>query len=327
MIGPRTVVAGLLLLTLAGGAHAQSPPAAPRIGFLSASGVERERPLLAAFQQALRELGYTEARTVVIEARYAGGQFQTLPDLAAELVRRKVDVLVVAGAPAAHAAKNATTSIPIVMTNAADPVGTGLVASLGRPGGNLTGLSDFNAGVVTKRLEILKEVAPAAARIAILFNPTNPTHPVQLQLTRAAAPTLGASLIALEASRPQEIERAFALLRAERADALMTIGDPMFGTHRKKIVDLVSGQRVPAMFTTREYPLAGGLIAYGTNFEALYRRAATYVDRVLKGANPGDLPVEQPSTFELVVNLRTARALGLTIPPSILLRADHIIEP
>jgi putative ABC transport system substrate-binding protein len=322
----RGAVAGLLLLAAPGAVEAQPAKDVRRLGYLSASTVERDRSLLAAFEARLQEHGWAEGRNLAVERRYADGRFERLPGLAAELVRLKVDVLVVAGAPAAHAAKQATGSIPIVMTNAADPVGTGLVASLAQPGGNVTGLSDFNAGVVTKRLEILREVVPAASRVAVLWNPANPTNPLQLNLTRTAAGALGVTLLSLEATGPADIERAFAGLARERPDALLVVGDPMLGSHRKLIVDLAIRHRLASIFSSRQHVDAGGLLSYGTSFADLYRRAATYVDKILRGARPADLPVEQPTTFELVVNLRTARALGVTVPPSVLLRADQLIE-
>jgi ABC-type uncharacterized transport system substrate-binding protein len=267
-----------------------------------------------------------EGRTFFIEQRYAGGQFEKLPKLAAELAGLKVDVLVVAGAPAAHAAKNATRVIPIVMTNAADPVGTGLVASLARPGGNVTGLSDFNAGVVAKRLELLKEVVPSASRVAVLLNPANPTNPLQLKLTRVAATTLGVTLLSFEAKGANEIDRAFAVIKMERPGALIVIGDPLLGSYAKRIVEHSTESRLPTIYWSREFPDAGGLLSYGINLEDSSRRAATFVDKILRGAKPGDLPIEQPTQFELVINLKTARALGLTIPPSLLQRADQVIE-
>jgi putative ABC transport system substrate-binding protein len=325
---PAAMVVALVLVLLATpfAAEAQQPKGIPRIGFLSSSSFERERSRLPAFQQGLRELGYLEGKNIFIEQRYAGGQFERLPELAAELARLKVDIFVVSGAPAAHSAKNATSVIPIVITNAADPIGTGLVAGLARPGGNITGLSDFNAGVVAKRLELLKEVVPSASRVAALLNPANPTNPLQMKLIQAAAPTLGVTLLSFEAKRADEIDRAFAAMRRKRPGALIVMGDPLFGTHRRRIVELSAGSRLPAIYSIREFPDAGGLMSYGTNFDDLYRRAATYVDKILKGAKPADLPIEQPTKFELVINLKTAKALGLAIPQSVLIRADHVIQ-
>ena len=283
-----------------------------RVGYLSSSTAERERARLAAFQQGLRELGYLEGKSIFIEQRYAGGEFERLPELAAELARLKVDVFVVAGAPAAHAAKKASSVIPIVMTAVADPVGMGLVASLARPGGSITGLSDFNTGVVAKRLELLKEVAPSVSRVAVLLNPTNPSNPPQLKLTQAAAATLAVTLLAFEAKRADEIDRAFAAIKTERPGALIVIGDPLLGSHAKRIVELSTRNRLPAIYWTREFPDAGGLMSYGTNFDDLWRQAATYVDKILKGAKPGDLPVEQPTKFELVINLKTAKTFSVS---------------
>jgi putative ABC transport system substrate-binding protein len=315
---------GILLAPLSSGA--QQPAKVPRIGFLSSRSPDAEKSRLAAFQQGLRELGYLEGKNIVIEQRYAAGKFDRLPDLAAELVRLKVDVLVATGAPASHAAKKATSIIPIVMGNAGDPVGTGLVASLARPGGNVTGLSDFNLALVTKRLELLKEVVPAASRVAVLSNPANPTNPLQVKELQAAAPALGVTLLSLEVKGPDDIDRAFTAMRKERAGALIVFGDPMLETHRTRIFEFAVKSRLPAIGAQRAYVDAGGLMSYGTNFEDLYRRAAVYVHKILKGAKPADLPVEQPMKFEFVVNLKTAQQIGLTIPPNVLARADKVIK-
>ncbi len=307
-------------------AWAQDAGKVYRIGYLSSSSAERERARVAAFQRGLRESGYLEGKNIFIEQRYAGGGFERLPELAAELARLKVDVLVVAGAPAAHAAKRATSVIPIVMTAVADPVGMGLVANLARPGGNITGLSDFNAGVVAKRLELLREVVPSVSRVAALLNPANPSNPPQLRLTQAAAATLGVTLLAFEAKQADEIDRAFAAIKTERPGALIVIGDPLLGSYAKRIVELSTKSRLPAIYWTREFPDAGGLMSYGTNVDDLWRRASTYVDKILKGAKPADLPVEQPTKFELVINMKTAKAFGLTIPQTVILQADQVIE-
>jgi putative ABC transport system substrate-binding protein len=314
------------LLWMPRAAEAQPARKIPRIGFLASFSAEVIKSRVATFQQALRELGYVDGESIIIEYRYADGRFERLPNLAAELVRLRVDLFVVVGAPAAHAAKNATSFIPIVIGNAADPVGTGLVASLARPGGNITGLSDFNLGVVTKRLELLKEVVPTASRIAVLLNPANPTNPLQLKEIQAAAPALGVTLLPVEAKEPGDIDRAFAVMRNERAGTLIVFGDPMFGTHQRRIAELAVKGRLPTIWAVGENVNAGGLMSFGTNFDDLYRRAAVYVDKILKGARPADLPVEQPTKFELVINMTTAKALGLKIPPSVLSRADRIIE-
>src|SRR5882672_8912239 len=315
---------GLILAPLA--TEAQQGGKLWRVGYLSSSSAERERARLAAFQQGLGELGYVEGKSIFIEQRYAGGEFERLPELAAELARLKVDVFVVAGAPAAHAAKKARSGIPIVITAVADPVGMGLVTSLARPGGSITGLSDFNTGVVAKRLELLREVAPSVSRVAVLLNPMNPSNPPQLKLTQAAAATLAVTLLVFEAKRADEIDRAFAAIKTERPGALIVIGDPLLGSHAKRIVELSTRDRLPAIYWTREFPDVGGLMSYGTNFDDLWRKAATYVDKILKGAKAGDLPVEQPTRFELVINLKTAKTLGITIPPSLVARADQVIE-
>ncbi len=325
----RRLALGALIAVLAVGAPlvaAGQPARVARIGVLSSSSAEREQPLLRAFRQSLRELGYVEGRHLVIEPRYTGRGFEKLPELAAELLRLKVDVLVVTGAPAATAARKATSTVPIVMTNVADPVALGLAASLARPGGNVTGLSDFNAGVVAKRLELLKELVPSASRIGVLLNPGNPTNPAQLKLAEAAAAPLHVTLLPAEARAPDDIDPAFTALKTARADAVIMIGDPLLGSHRRRIIEQAARHRLPTIYSTREYVADGGLLAYGTSFEDLYRRAATYVDKILKGASPADLPVEQPTKFELAINAKTARALGLTIPPAVLLRTDLLIQ-
>jgi len=306
-------------------AEAQQAKKLPRIGYLSGASAERDQSLVAAFQQGLQELGYLAGKNILIEQRYAGGQSERPPELAAELVRLKVDVLVAIGILAAHAAKKATSTIPIIM-NVADPVGSGLVASLARPGGNVTGVTDFHAGMVTKRLELLKEVVPVASRVAVLLNPANPSHLLQLKDIQASAPGLGLTVLSLEVRGPEDIGRAFATARKERAEGLVVLGDPMIGSQRKQIVDLAAKSRLPAIYTHSASVDAGGLMAYGTNFPELFRRMAIYVDRILKGAKPADLPVEQPTKFELVINLKTARALGVKIPAHLLMEAGKVIE-
>jgi putative ABC transport system substrate-binding protein len=326
-VKPRTctlavlLVAGLLIVHV--GAAADSK--IPRIGFLGSSG-DRAKARLASLDKALREQGYVDGKTVLIEQRYAGGDFDKLPALAADLVRLNVDLIVTEGAPAAQAAKRATDTIPIVMGNAADPVGTGLVASLTRPGANVTGLSDFNQAVVAKRLELLRDITGSLSRAAVLWNPTNPTNPLQLKEVETAARAMRIALLPLAAKSPADIDRAFDAMRKERTEALLVLGDPMLGTHRHKMAELAAKARIPAIYGTSEHVDAGGLVSYGTNFDDLYRRAATYVVRILKGARPADLPVEQPTTFELVINLKAAQRIGLTIPPSIVYRADRVVQ-
>src|SRR4029453_3884796 len=319
-----TSLAGALAAPLAAGA--QQTGKVPRIGILSSSSLEREQSYLAAFEQGLHDLGYSEGKNLLIDRRYAAGQFDTLPDLAAALVSRKVDILVVTGTPAALAAKKVTHLIPIVSVTAGDPMGTGLITGFARPGGNVTGLTDLAAGLVTKRLELLKEVMPSAPRVAVLLNPDNSISQPQLRLTQDVGPTVGGSILSVEARRLDDIERAFATMRAKRATALLLIADGFLGSNRKRIIHLGAEGRLPAIYWRREFVEDGGLMSYGASVGDLYRRAATYVDKILKGAKPGDLPVEQPSKFDLVINLKTAKPLGLTIPPSLLARADQVIE-
>jgi len=313
-----------LLLTLCSSADAQ-PAKVSRTGFLVAQSPSSFSTRNEAFRRRLVELGYTEGKNTAIEYRYAEGNLERLPDLAAELVRLKVDVIVAAGLPAAHAAKQATTTIPIVMQGG-DPVGTGLVASLAHPGGNVTGFSDGTVDVSTKRLELLKEVVPKLSRVAILWNPANPTNPLQVKDTQAVAPALGMTVYPVEVKGVDDLEAAFAAIKKDRAGAVLVPGDPMFGSQRKRLADLAAKNRLPAMYSTLEYAEAGGLMAYGTSFAELYRRVAIYVDKILKGAKPADLPVEQPTKFELVINLKTAKQIGLTIPPNVLARADKVIR-
>jgi putative ABC transport system substrate-binding protein len=319
-----TLALSLLVAPLA--PEAQQAPRIPRIGFLASSNDRSVQSFLAAFQQALQALGYVEGKNIVIESRYAEGEFARLPDFATEFIRLHVDVILTEGAPAAHAAQRSTTTIPIVIGNAADPVGTGLVASLARPGGNITGLSMMSPELMGKRLELLKEIVPSASRVAVLLNPANPTPPLQLQELQAAAPPLGVTLLPWEAKDANDIERAFTAMQAEQVEALIVIGDPLFGPHSRRIGALAAQSRLPTIYAQRSFVETGGLISYGTNFDDLYRRAATYVDKILKGAKPADLPVEQPTKFELVIKLKTAEALGITIPPTLLFQADEVIK-
>ncbi len=321
-----TLTLGLLTMPLA--AEAQQPGKVFRIGILAnlpLTDPEGAR-LWGAFIEGLRELGYVEGRNITIEWRVSKGKYERLPDLAAELVRLKVDVIVAPGAQNPSAAKQATRTIPIVMTGTADPVGSGLVASLARPGGNVTGLSTLAPEIVGKQLELLKEIVPRVSRVAVLWNPTNQSHPLVLGGAKVAARSLGVQLQLLEARGPDEFEGAFAAMTRERAGALLVLVDGMFLLHQRRITDLVAKSRLPAMYGLEEEVDAGGLMAYGPSLRESFHRAATYVDRILKGAKPADLPVEQPTKFKLVINLRTAKALGLTIPQSVLIRADEIIQ-
>ena len=320
-----TLALGILAAPLA--ADAQQAGKVFRIGYLAPGSPSSATGSLEAFRQGLRELGYVEGRNIVIEYRWAEGRHERLPDLAADLVRLKVDVIVAVATTPPHAAKKATTTIPIVMTNHADPVGSGLVASLARPGGNITGMAD-TAGleIFGKQLELLKEAVPGVSRVAVIWNPTNQAHPLWLGEVKVAARSLRVQLQILEARGPDEFESAFAAMTRERAGALFVLRDAMFLLHRTRIAELAAKSRLPAMYGLRPNVEAGGLMFYGASLPDLIRRAATYVDKILKGAKPGDLPVEQPTRFELVVNLKTAKALGLTIPQSVLFRADKVIE-
>ncbi len=320
------VTLGLLAAPLA--APAEQPGKVFRIGILGnvpLTDPEGAR-LWGAFIQGLRDLGYVEGQNIMIEHRYSEGKYERLPDLAADLVRLKVDVIVAPATNPVLAAKQATRTIPIVMTGSEDAVGSGLVASLARPGGNVTGLSTLAPEIVGKQLELLKEIVPRVSRVAVLWNPTNRVHPLSLGEAKVAARSLGVQLQILEARGPEEFESAFATMTRERASALLVLHDGMFLLHPTRIADLAAKSRLPAMYQLREHVDAGGLMVYGPSLRDNFRRAATYVDKILKGAKPADLPVEQPTKFELVINLKTAKALGLTIPRSILIRADEVIR-
>ena len=318
---------GLLAAPLA--AEGQQAGRAWRIGFLSLnSDIEPYKRWHAAFREGLRKLGYVEGDNVTIEPRFAAGQIQRLSTLAAELVRLRVDVLITAPAGSAFFAKKITSTIPIVFIGEPDPVGTALVASLARPGGNVTGLADAHGDLIPKRLELLKQVAPSASRVAILWNPANPSTRPQLKIAEAAAPALGVTVfpVGIEGSRRDDVDRAFERIRRERPGSLLVVGDATLGNHRQRIAELSIEHRVPTSGSHGAWAAGGLLMSYGTDFVDLFRRGALFVDSILKGAQPADLPVEQPTKFELVINLKTARALGLTIPPSLLQRADQVIE-
>jgi len=309
--------------------EAQQAAKVPRIGYL-ALNLAASPHLHEAFLQGLRDLGYVEGRNVVIEYRSAEGKLERLPALAAELVALKVDVILAAsGPPGALAAKQATRTLPIVFASVADPVTSGLVTSLARPGGNVTGLSNLNPELVGKCLEQLKQAVPGVSRVAVLWHPGllgERTEKDMLKGAEGAARALGVRLQFVEARGPADFDRAFSEMTRARAGALTVLTGPMFFNERRRLVDLAAKNRLPAVYPWREFVDAGGLMAYGQNVADMYRRAATYVDRILKGTKPGDLPVEQPTKFELAINLKTAKALGLTIPPSVLGRADHVVE-
>jgi putative ABC transport system substrate-binding protein len=306
-------------------AAAQQPGKVYRIGILNAgTGVSPE--LRSALPEALRKLGWVEGKNVVFERRYAENQIDLLPKLAAELVRLNVDVIAAGGTLAPIAAKRATATIPIVMTAAGDPLGSGLVASLARPGGNITGLSLMAVDLGGKRLELLHELLPRASRVAVLWNAANPYSAHVFKETENAAGALGIALQSLEVRGPGEFDSAFESARREHLDALITVEDPLTIDHRKQIADFAATNRLPTIHGVREFVEVGGLTAYGANLIDLNRRAAGYVDKILRGAKPGDLPVEQPTKFDLIISLKAAKALDLTIPPSLLARADEVIE-
>jgi len=314
-------------------AEAQQPTQVHRIGWLH-PGLSRPAPhpsaeslQLEAFRQGLRDLSWVEGENLVIAHRWAEGKDQRFPALAAELVRLQVEVIVAGGPPAIRAAQQATRTIPIVMAATSDPVGQGFVASLARPGGNITGLSIMMTELPGKRLELLKETVPQSTRVAVLANPAFEVYPRYLQNLTVAARALGLHLQVVEVRRAEELAPAFAAMPRERADALMVLADPLLmDTLLGQVADLAATHRLPAIYNWKMYVEAGGLMSYGPSLPDMYRRAATYVDKILKGAKPADLPVEQPIKFELVINLKAAKALGLTIPPTLLFQADEVIR-
>ena len=317
---------GLLLVCAAPlAAAAQQAGKVPRIGFLffGPPGPSQE---LDAFRQGLRERGYTEGQNIVIEYRFASGRVERLPELATELARLGPDVLVTPGTPASLAAKRATSTIPIVFAGVADAVGAGLVANLARPGGNITGLTGMSAELGGKRLELLKQVVPKISRVAVLHNPADRSNVLVLKELQKSAPALSLTLQPVEVRGPGEFEGAFVAMTRQRAQALFGAAGVLTTGHRQALVDLAAKRRIPAVWGERQFVEAGGLMSYAVNFYDQVRGAAIYVDKILKGAKPADLPVEQPTKFELVINLRTAKALGLTIPPSVLQHADRAIE-
>lgn len=320
-----TLVA-LLLLAAPLGAAAQQPKEPYRIGFLATSPPEGSKVLLDAFLAGLRQYGYFEGRNLAIEHKWTAGTPDRLDTLARELLDGKVDVILAWGTPAVGAAKRATTKIPIVMVGVGDPIGAGFVSTLSRPGGNLTGVSNISRDLSGKVLSLLREAVPGAARIGVLQNPGNPVAKLQLSDTERAAHALGVQLHLSDAREPRDLEAAFEGMARARVAGVTALADPMFLSQRKRIADLALRARLPTAFARRENVDAGGLMSYGPNLADQFRRAADYVHRILQGALPGDLPVEEPTRLELVINLKTARVLGLTIPPSLLLRADQVLE-
>jgi putative ABC transport system substrate-binding protein len=317
----------LLLLAMSLATEAQVGQV-PRIGVLLPGSPEPEyERRLDAFRQGLRELGYIDTQNILLEYRWAHARYDHMADLVAELMSLKVDVLVVDGIRAGLAAKSATSTLPIVLAVAADPVGTGLVESLARPGGNITGMSLMGPELSAKRLELLKDMVPTAARVAVLLNPDNPQAQLHWRDLEVAAPRLHVQLQAVEVRRATDLERAFATVAGWRADALLVIEDPtLLPAHQTEIVDFAARHRLPTMTGLRSLVDAGGLMSYGASFPVLFRRAATFVVKILRGAKPADLPVEQPTKFDLVLNLKTAKALGITIPPHLLVLAEEVLQ-
>jgi len=323
----RSLLLGTCALALTPGAvRAQPPGKLTRIGRLSPQSAEVDAPFLSAFRQALQELGWVEGRTFTVVGRFADGKPDRLPQLAASLVQDGVDVILAGSNPGALAAKRATSTVPIVMVTTGDPVGGGIVSSLAHPGGNLTGVTALGGALSAKRLEALKSAIPGVQRVAVLVNPVAPYTGPFLNERETVARDLKLKLQVLEARSRGELAAAFDAMGRERAEALMVLTDVMFITERRAIVDLAGSRRLPAIYFDRQFVNAGGLMFYGASLDQLYRRAAVYVDKILKGVRPADLPIEQPTTFQLVVNLKAARAIGLKIPPTFLLRADQVIE-
>jgi putative ABC transport system substrate-binding protein len=320
----RTFLSGLTVGTLATplAAEAQQAGKVYRIGFLRAG--HPPESYIEALQQGLREQGYVPGQNVVVELRATDGSADQLPGLAEELMRSRIDIVLASAALAAMAVKRTTVSVPVVFVGVVDPVGLGLVASLARPGGNITGLAAGAADLAGKRLELLRAIVPRLRRVAVLSHPANPANPIQLKGAQAAARTLGVQIELVPIQGPNDFDATAKAIRG--ADGLLSLESPLFTTYRARLAELAARSRLPAIFSQREYVEAGGLMSYGTDFPDLYRRAGRYVDKILKGAKPADLPVEQPTKFELVINLKTAKALGMTIPQSLLQRADQIIE-
>ncbi len=317
---------GAILFALCSTADAQQPKKVPRIGYLGNSSPALERDFVDAFRQGLGDLGYAEGHNILIEYRWAEGRYDRFPEFAAELVRLKVDVFLTAGTPGALAAKQATQTIPIVMAVSGDAVGTGLVQSLARPGGNITGLTRMTRDLDGKRLELLKEIVPSLSRVATLLNPANPISARGWTEAQPAAKALRLKLESVEVKAADEFEAAFAAIARKRPGGLFIIADQFLLAHRTQIVDFAARQSLPAIYPYSEFVDAGGLMSYAANDPAMFRRAATYVDKILKGTKPADLPVEQPTKFEFVINLKTAKQISLTIPPNVLARADKVIR-
>ncbi|MBR0719215.1 ABC transporter substrate-binding protein [Bradyrhizobium liaoningense] len=305
---------------------ARAQPKIPRIGFMGNSTVALEANLVDAFREGLRELGYEEGRNIIIEYRWADGKYDRFPVLAAELIAAKVDAIVTAGTPAALAVKKATTTVPLVMVAVGDPIGTGLVPSLARPGGNLTGLSSIAPDLEGKRLQLLREIVPVLSHVAMFVNSLNPFHVSSIKQARAAAQAMRINLQLHDIRKSEDLDDAFAAIRKERPDALLILADRVFLHNRQRIVDFTKEQRLPNVNAYKELVEVGGLISYGPSYEDMHKRAAIYVDKILKGAKPADLPIEQPSKFTFIVNLKAGKELGVTVPSQLLGLADQLIE-
>jgi putative ABC transport system substrate-binding protein len=307
-------------------AEAQQPAKVPRIGYVDAGSPATTGHRAEAFMQGLRELGYVDGRNIVIDYRWAEGKLERLPGFVSDLVHTRVDAIVSSATPAIRIAKEQTATIPIVMAGVTDPVANGFVASLSRPGGNITGLTHLSPDLTGKRLELLKEVVPRLLRLAVLWNPNQPGQPLAYKECQAAAEVLKVTLISMEVRNREEIEAVLSSIAKERAQAIFDLPDPVTFINRERIAVVAAKHRLPAMHAFREHVDAGGLMSYGASFPYLVHRAATYVDKILKGAKPAELPVEQPTKFELVINLKTAKQIGLTVPPNVLARADRVIR-
>jgi ABC-type uncharacterized transport system substrate-binding protein len=324
--GVLSILFVVVLLAVAVIAAAQQPTKVPRIGYLTATSLSAIAARVEAFRQGLRELGYVEGKNIVIEWRYGEGKSDRLPALAAELVRLKVDVIVTSGSETTGHAKEATVTIPIVMAQDRDPVGSGHITSLARPGGNITGLSNFAPEISGKQLGLLKEIIPRFVRAAVIGTSIIPGHTQVLKETELAAGALGVKFQYLDVLNFKDIETAFRAASKGRADAVLVLSGPIFNSERTQVVELAAKSRLPAIYSIREYVEAGGLMSYGVSEADLFRRAATYVDKILKGRKPADLPVEQPTKFEFIINLKAAKQIGLMIPQKVLARADKVIK-
>jgi len=315
-----------LLFALCIPANAQQPKKVPHVGVLAGGSASSDSARVEALRQGLRDLGYVEGKNFIIEYRYADGKLDRLGELAAELVRLKVDIIVTAGPSATRLTKQATTTIPVVMAQDSDPVGSGFVASLARPGGNITGLSRLTPELSGKQLELLKEIVPSLSHLAVFGNSTQPGNTQSLNEVELAARPLRVQMQYLDISGPKDIETAFRAASKGRAQAVLVLSSPVLFSQLTQVIDLAAKSRLPAIYYALEFAEGGGLMTYGPSITDLFRRAATYVDKILKGAKPADLPVEQPMKFELVINLKTAKQIGLTIPPNVLVRADKVIR-